>query len=89
MDRFQTEKLKDIRAFFLKGLSPQGGSFIVSSIADVLSEGLTPEETLALAGFMGSISQMLAYIVAQKALNKNPKQVKLTVDDNTVTLNGF
>ena len=41
MDKNQKDKLKDFRAFFLKGLPPQGGSFIVASIADVLSEGLS------------------------------------------------
>jgi hypothetical protein len=90
MDRNQKEKLKDFRAFFLKGLPPQGGSFLVASIADVLSEGLTIEELIALAAFMGSISQMLAYIAAQTTLNKNSssRQVKITVDDQTVTLTG-
>ena len=37
---------------------------------------------------MGSISQMLGYIAAQTTLNRNPKQVRLTVDDQTVTLTG-
>lgn len=85
MDRYQREKIKDIRTFFLKGLSPQGGSFIVSSIADVLSEGLTIEETITLASFMGAISQMLAYIAAQTTLNKGGEQV----EDQTVTLTAF
>lgn len=85
MDRNQKEKIKDIRAFFLKGLSPQGGTFIVSSIADVLSEGLTIEETITLASFMGAISQMLAYIAAQTTLNKGSEQV----EDQTVTLTAF
>lgn len=71
MDRYDTEKLKDIRAFFLKGLSPQGGTFVIASIADVLSEGLTVEETIALASFLGTIGQMLSYIAAQTALNQN------------------
>lgn len=86
MDRFQKDKLKDFRAFFLKGLPPQGGSFLVASIADVLSEGLTIEETIALASFMGSISQMLAYIAAQTTLNRSGQQNNGTAEDQTVTL---
>ena len=73
MDRYEKEKLKDIRAFFLKGLSPQGGSYVIASIADVLSEGLNIEETIALASFLGSIGQMLSYIAAQTALNTDSK----------------
>lgn len=88
MDRYQKEKLKDIRAFFLKGLSPQGGSFLVASIADVLTEGLTVEEIIALAAFLGSIGQTMAYIAAQTALNKDPKNVSITIEDKTVTLRG-
>ena len=89
MDSNQKKKLQDFRAFFLKGLPPQGGSFLVASIADILSEGLTIEELIALASFMGSISQMLAYIAAQTTLNKNSRQVKITVEDQTVTLTGI
>jgi hypothetical protein len=88
MDRYQKEKLMDIKAFFLKGLPPQGGTFLVASIADVLSEGLTVDEIIALASFLGSIGQLLGYIAAQKTINMGSKNVTLTVDDNTVTLRG-
>jgi hypothetical protein len=84
MDRFQKEKLKDIRTFFLKGLPPQGGTFLVASIADILSEGLTTEEIITLASFMGAISQMLAYIAAQTALNNNSQQTDIAVEDTTI-----
>jgi hypothetical protein len=86
MDRHQKDQLKDIRSFFLKGLPPQGGSFLVASIADVLSEGLTVEETIALASFMGSISQLLAYIAAQTTLNRGSGQDR--AEGETVTLAG-
>lgn len=91
MDRYQQEKLKDIRKFFLKGIPPQGGSFLISSIADVLADGLTVEETVSLASFMGAISQMLAYIAAQTTLNadQNSKKVQITVEDKTITLSGI
>ena len=88
MDRYQKEKLMDIRTFFLKGLSPQGGTFVIASIADVLAEGLTGEETVALASFLGSIGQLMGYIAAQTALNKSKKQMTITVDDKTITLTG-
>lgn len=89
MDRNQKEKLKDIKAFFLKGLSPQAGPFLVASVASVLSEGLTIEEIVALASFMGSISQMMAYIAAQTALNANGKQPGITVEETPITLSGI
>jgi hypothetical protein len=89
MDRVQIEKIKEIRAFFLKGLSPHGGTFLVASIADVITDGLTVDETVALASFLGSISQLMAYIAAQTTINKGSKQVKLSIEDNTVTLRGI
>ena len=84
MDRYQKEKIKDIRAFFLKGLPPQGGTFLVASIADILAEGLAIDEIITLASFLGSISQLLAYIAAQTELNKGDGRVELTADAPTV-----
>jgi hypothetical protein len=81
MDKFQKDKINDIMAFFLKGLSPQGGSFVVASIADVLSDGLSIDETVTLSSFLGAISQMLAYIAAQRELNKNSNQIGTAVED--------
>lgn len=81
MDRSQRDEIKKIRAFFLKGISPQGGAFLVASIADILSDGLTIEETVALAGFLGSISQTMGYISAQRALNEHKAGTAATVED--------
>lgn len=84
MDRSQKEKIKDISAFFLKGLPPQGGTFLVASIADILAEGLTLDEIITLASFLGSISQLLAYIAAQTTLNKGNTSIDPVVETPTI-----
>lgn len=85
MDRTQKEQLKDIRAFFLKGLSPQGGSFLVASIADLLSEGLSVDEIAALASFLAAISQIMSYIASQMELNTGSSQPEITDVTDTIT----
>jgi hypothetical protein len=61
---------KPFRPMLLDCLSPNCGATLISAVAQILAEGLSPSQIAVLGGFLAAVGDTLSYMASQAQLNE-------------------